>query len=139
MAAPSEVRVLDLRKDKSGEPPPLVPPAHRVAFAPDNRTLAAGSRDGTGHLYNAATGTKLCRLPQRGPVCSLAFVPNRRLLLVGTNRGGVQLWDPVTATERGAHTMPPREILALAVAPDGMTAACAGGDGAIVVLDLDVC
>lgn len=117
-----------------------------VAFAPDGRTLAAGTHDGTVRLWDMTpSGAGRARgAPLRvavGQVGALAFSPDGRLLVTAGHRGGIQLWDvrdrarpqslgrPVVSHD--GETVP-----SVAFSPDGRTLATAGDDGTVRLWDL---
>jgi WD40 repeat protein len=68
-------------------------PIWSLAFAPDGRTLATGSHDGTVILWDLTTGSE--RLTLKGHtarVSSLVFSRDGRLLVSGSWDGTVRLW-----------------------------------------------
>ncbi len=76
-----------------------------VAFAPDGKSFATGSEDGSVRLWDPGTGKVLATL--RGSslsVRALAFSPDGKTLAVangGDKAGGrITLWDPATGKER---------------------------------------
>lgn len=71
-----------------------------VAFSPDGRTLAAGTRTGDLRLWEASSGRELRRIATQAEVVyDLAFAPDGRGLAVATNRGAVRVFDPRTGRQ----------------------------------------
>ncbi|MBA4064271.1 MAG: hypothetical protein C0501_11265 [Isosphaera sp.] len=70
---------------------------YQMAYAPDGRTLATASWDGTVKLWHAATGEELLTFRrQSGVVWSVAFAPDNSYLAIGAGtlgQGEVTLWD----------------------------------------------
>lgn len=98
---------------------------HALTFAPDGRTLASSSSDGTVKLWQVTTSEELLSL--RGDVghygC-LAFARDGSVLALGGERGGtgvVRLWHALTEAkfdEALAH-MGPVQLVITRVEPDG--------------------
>lgn len=106
-----------------------------VAFAPDNRTLAAGSGREI-QLWRVRTrrpGTAL--QGHEGFVRSLAFSPDGNTLASGGGDRTVRLWDFRTGMLEATLEGHAGEVEALAFSPDGRTLASAGGDYAIRLWD----
>lgn len=100
-----------------------------LAVSPDGTLLAAGTRDGSVRLWDAAGQRQLARwTAHEGTVTALAFFPDSRALLTSGAERTVARWF----VEEG--TLPPAgrwkvdgHVTALAVAPDGRTVAVAAG------------
>jgi WD40 repeat protein/serine/threonine protein kinase/Flp pilus assembly protein TadD len=106
-----------------------------VAFAPDNRTVAVGSRDGSVSVWDAETGARRAVLNGHSRSCRLAFSPDGKTL--ATAAGDVKLWDWAAGAEKGVFRGPAGVgyVAAVAFFPDGKTLAAASGDGTIVLWD----
>ncbi|MEU4876476.1 helix-turn-helix domain-containing protein [Streptomyces sp. NPDC021608] len=110
-------------------------PVNSVAFAPDGRTLATASSDGTVTLRRLADRRTTARFTMSGQVRSVAFSPDGRTLAAGATDAPVRLWS--TADHRTRAVLPPSTAGARAVAfdPRGGTLALAAGDGTVQVWD----
>ena len=67
----------------------------------------------------------------------VAFTPDGGSLLSAGWDGSVRWRDVRSGAERAAYRWGIGRLLALAVAPDGMTADAGGEDGRVVIWDLD--
>ena len=68
-----------------------------VAFSPDGRILASGSRDNTIQLWDADTGQHRATLTMHSDsVETLAFSPDRKTLASGSRDKRILLWDADT-------------------------------------------
>jgi WD40 repeat protein len=109
-----------------------------VAFSPDGKTIAAGSRDGTVKLWDVLSGQVVQTI--RGYVAnarSVAFSPDGNLLACGSWQGAVKtakVWD-VTRGQELASFVCESEVAAVAFSPDGKTLA-SGCWGSVMLWDL---
>ena len=109
-----------------------------VAFSPDGKTLASGSRDGSIKLWDVTSGKNIATLKGHADVInSVAFSPDGKTIASGSFDKTVKLWDVAsgknTATLEG-HT---HWVFSVAFSPDGKTLASGSRDGSIKLWDLD--
>jgi WD40 repeat protein len=110
---------------------------HFLAFSPNGTTLASASTDGLIKLWDVHTGRRRASLRGQGaPLHALAFSPDGSTLASAGGAGTVHFWDVASASDRHAFDWGVGQAHSVAFAPDGMRAA-AGGDGRIVVWDVD--
>ncbi len=94
-------------------PPPLW--LNSIAFSPDGRTLAAGSRNGPIYLWEVCTGHARAVLTgHRAMVTSLDFSPDGARLISGSHDTTALIWDLTgIADEKDAKTLTPERLTAL--------------------------
>jgi len=113
-------------------------PFARMAFSPDDGTLAAVSMDGGVNLWNVKTGQP--KDPQRwhaGPVLAVAFSPDGRWLASGGNDRNVHLID--RASGHSVHAFRSgTPITGLTFSPDSKTLAaiCAAPVASLLAWDV---
>lgn len=116
------------------------PPGSRtraLAFSPDGSRLAAAN----GRSVFLLSGDTLAPLAELGAggkqANAVVFTPDGRRLLTAAHDGAVRLWDVATGAEAAAFAWDVGKVTAVAVAPDGLTAAAGGEKGQVIVWDLD--
>lgn len=136
------VRLWDMRRPDRPRRLPRTLTGHEdqvlaVAFAPESRTVASGSRDGTVRLWDVSDPEHPAPLGEPldahdGGTLAVAFAPDGRTLATGGDDGTVRLWDvrrpddvrPLGEPLRG-HT---DAVTSVAFSPDGRTLATGSWD-----------
>jgi WD40 repeat protein len=100
-----------------------------VAFSPDGKTLATGSRLGDLRLWNVVTGGEIRTFPgHRLGVTALAFSPDGKSLISGGGEPSLQIHDVMTGKPRPVADVPKDAVWSLAVSPDGKWLAVGGAE-----------
>jgi RNA polymerase sigma factor (sigma-70 family) len=114
-----------------------------IAFAPDGKTLAMGTRDGQSgrgrmiSLWDAATGAERGHFGTHA-VGALAYAPDGKVLASGHQDGTVSLWDVATGREVCHFAMVStdgRGVNAVAFSPDGRVVASSTFAGDVCLWD----
>lgn len=106
-----------------------------VVFAPDGKTLASASPDGSVEMWDVATG-QLARTIH-GETGVIALSPDGLTLAWGTASGNVKLLElasasePITLTGSFDERRSDRTVRAIAFSPDGSLVAWGGHDGSV--------
>jgi WD40 repeat protein len=106
-----------------------------VAFSPDGKTLASGSKDKTIKLWQLSNGKEIRTLVGHSDsVCSVTFSPDGKTLASGSKDRTIKLWQVDTGKELLTFTGSEDPIYCVAFSPDGKTLASGNGDKTITLL-----
>lgn len=109
-----------------------------VAFSRDGKWLAAGVRDHTARIFDAATGALAATLRGHGDlVAKLRFSPDGRYLATASGDGTIGLWDTATWARTGSLRGHGDDVLDLAFAADGTALWTSSADGSLRRWDPD--
>jgi WD40 repeat protein len=109
-----------------------------LAFAPDDRTLAAACHDRTIRLWDTETWDELHSLGGPAPWQSLAFAPDGRTLAAGVDTSGlIRLWDTANGLVIRDLRGHANGVMDLDFAPDGRTLVSASRDRAVKLWDVE--
>ncbi|MBN8459772.1 MAG: serine/threonine protein kinase [Verrucomicrobia bacterium] len=110
-----------------------------LAWSPDSTRLVSGAKDGTAHIWEAATGRLLHVLAGHGAaVAGLDWSPDGNHIVSGGWDRTIRLWDPATGTEVFSLLHPggaTHNIMAVDWHPDGQRIALTDLEGLTVILD----
>ena len=99
-----------------------------LAWTPDGRWIATGTRDGAVQVTEAASGKKVHRFQAGRAAAGVAFAPDGKTLAVGQPGDGISTWD--LGTGKRTHIMPLRGRASapplFAFTPDGQTVVAVG-------------
>jgi WD40 repeat protein len=109
-----------------------------VAFAPDGKTIAAGSMDGLARLWDADTGREILTLRgHTGTVGSIAFSPDGKTILTASYDRTARLWDVQTGQTIRILTGHTDAVYSVAFAGNDRTMATGSYDGTLRLWDAD--
>jgi RNA polymerase sigma factor (sigma-70 family) len=120
-----------------------------VAFSPDGRLVAAGTKDGGVRLIDVASGRTVHTLKEHvngefrkrlvyRDGRTVAFSPDGRMVAWGSWQAA-QVWEVATGQERLSFNAHRGEVMSLAFLPDGRRLATGGPDATAMIWDLAAC
>ena len=140
VALPSETVLLDAAEgtERVRLPTPGAAVA-TVVFSPDGRLVAIGRTDGEIQLWEVATGALRRAWNGHALVAwRVRFVGDgKRLASVGASDGAIRLWETETGRDIWSDSGDGYGLRALAISPDGLTAAGGGYGTDIHIWNLD--
>jgi len=111
--------------------------ARSVAFSPDGKTLATGSKDKNVRLYDVATGRCLLLLEgHEGTIFSVIFSPDGKLLASGSKDKKIRIWDIATGQTLRTLEGHAGDVNSLSFSPDGKTLASGSDDKSVRIWEV---
>ncbi len=111
---------------------------HSVAFAPDGKTVIAGTKTGTVYVWDTLAGKLLHTLTDHaGEVMSVAISPDGRRLAAGGDGNAVTVWNATTGQFAHSVTSGSNVVDSVAFSPDGRLLAVGGSDAIVELFDAE--
>jgi RNA polymerase sigma factor (sigma-70 family) len=107
-----------------------------VAMAPDGKTVASGSHQGTIMVWDAVTGKLLRQFKAHTGVTWLTYSHDGKILASSGWYGPIVFWDPETGKQLRTLKGHDSETTQMAFSPDDATLATVGKDGNVCLWDV---
>ncbi|MEO9854033.1 MAG: caspase family protein [Reichenbachiella sp.] len=105
-----------------------------VAYSPDGKFLATGSRDNSIKLWQVSTGREIRTfLGHLNPVNTLTFDPTGQWLASGSSDNSIMIWEVATGKVRTKITGHKKRVSSLDFSADGALLASGGWDRLVYV------
>jgi serine/threonine protein kinase/lipoprotein NlpI len=107
-----------------------------VAWSPDGKRIASGSRDETVHVWDAANGGHIYTYAGHSDIVwAVVWSPDGRRIASGSTDHTVQVWDATTGANVLTYKGHSDRVVAVAWSPDGKR--IASGSGRDITLSVD--
>lgn len=107
-----------------------------IAFSPDAKYLATGSRDDALRVYNIDQGTSVVRWKFERRIESVVFSSDGRYIAAGSNDGHAAVFDMETKERVGPWLDHPEEVDVVDLNADATLLATGGSDGMVRVWEI---
>ncbi len=108
-----------------------------VAFSPDGKLIASGTKDKTAHIWDATTGEEKLAIRHGLYITDVAFSPDGKTLATAGNVRNIYLWDVEMGKRRMVIRRHKSDISSVAYSPDGTLLALGSKSGDITIYDVD--
>jgi WD40 repeat protein len=109
-----------------------------TTFSPDGTRVVTASADGTGRVWDAASGSKIATLSgHQGPVNIATFSPDGSLILTASDDKTARLWDAASGAALATFSGHVAPVNFAAFSPDGHHIVTASDDKTARVWDAD--